>query len=264
MSGENLNAVPENVRFASSEGVRRKALTLDGIYDYALARLGFPIVDVEAQRTQLDVLWERVLDEYNKYLPVQKMDCLNTVSSSIHEYNFRTLERPYGRGLQDVAIVSKQQFFAPISGVFALGIPHPISHLSPDQYDIALRYIGAAKKVYSSDMDWEWEEPVLWLFAPTGYGGPFSVAYTYLQDCSSPSDMPAEDWGWVKDYFLAMLKCAVGEARGKFGGIPGPAAQTLRGGAMISEAREEMKSLEQEILSRSHARTPPLFLGGKS
>lgn len=261
MSGENVNRVPENVRFDSSEGKRRRALTEEDIYEYALVSLGFPTVQVELDSAQRKILLQRVLDEYNKWLPVYKLDVLTSVSGRLNTYNLRDLEKPYGRGIDDVQVVSQNQFFAPVSGVFALGIPHPISHMSPDQYDLALRYIDVAKKVYSSEMDWQWEEPVLYLYAPSGLGGPFQAAYQYIQDVFEPNDVTPEDWGWVKDYFTALAKITVGQARGKFGGIPGPAGQQLRGDALVSEGLEEKKKLEEDIQSRSYARVPPLGLG---
>lgn len=263
MSGENVNRHLSNVQHDDSEGVRRRALTSDTVRKYALGQIGFPVTQVELSTQQESILLERVLDEYNKWLPVYKLDILTTVSSMINRYNLLELNKPFGRGLVDVQIVSKQQFFAPIAGVFSLGVPMPISHMAPDQYDLSLRYIDTAKKVYSSSMEWEWSEPMLWLYAPTGFGGPFDACYMYLQDCSVCEDVAAEDWGWFKDYYLALVKIAVGESRAKFGGIPGPAQQTLRGADLIRDGKEEKKELEKDIQSKSYARVPPLFLNSK-
>lgn len=262
MSGENVNRHPENVNWSTSEGRRRRALTKDDMKKYVLAQIGYPVTEVELASQQFEILFERVLDEYNKWLPVYKVDVITAVSSMINRYNLLDLNQPFGRGVVDVKIVTQQQWFSPISGVFALGIPHPISHLAPDQYDLALRYIKMAKKIYSSEPDWEWEEPVLWLYAPTGFGGPFSAAYTYSQDCSCAEDIAAEDAGWAKDYYLALVKIAVGESRAKFGGIPGPAGQQLRGADLVRDGKEEKKELEQKIESKSYARIPPLGLSG--
>lgn len=262
-SGENLNAHTENVHFESSAGVRRRELTFDGIKAHALVRLGFPVTEVEIENLQLGVLFERVLDEYNKWLPIQKTDVLATVSSGIQKYDLRALKQPYGRQIVDVQILQREAFFSPISGVFALGIPHPISHLSPDQYDLALRYINLARKIYSSEPDWEFQEPILWLFAPTGFGGPFSAAYTYTQDASQAKDIPQEDHNLVKDYFYYLVMQTVGMSRGKFSGIPGPAAQQLLGTDLVTMGQEGLAKTEERFESKSYARTPPLGWGGK-
>lgn len=258
------NEVPVNVNFSESDGIRRTPLTREEVEEYTLVELGFPVVEVELLPQHFKHIMKRVLDEYNKWLPVYKLDVLSSVSSSVSEYNFLELNKPYGRAVVDVSIVSKSQFFAPVSGVFALGIPHPISHLAPDQFDLALRYIGTAKKIYSSELDWEWQEPKLFMHAPASYGGPFDAAYMYYTSSNSPNDIPEEDWGWFKDYFLALSKIVLGNIRAKFGGIPGPAGQTLRGAEMIDEGREEKKELQEDIRSKSACRVPPLFLNGKS
>ena len=138
-----------------------------------------------------------------------------------------------------------------------------ISHLSPDQYDLALRYINLARKVYSSEPDWEWQEPVLWLFAPSGFGGPFSAAYSYLQDASEPKDILPEDHGIVKDMFFGLVMQAVGMSRGKFSSIPGPAAQTLLGSDLITLGQTEIDRCMEEMEKKSYHRSPPLGWGGK-
>jgi hypothetical protein len=258
MVDKNVNVHPTNAKKEADLGIRRRVLTLDRIKGFALARLGYPQVDVEIDEFQFGEFWEATLDEYNKWLPIEKSNVITATSSTRNKYDLRALNKPYGRNVVDVRIASKEQFFSPISGVFALGIPHPISHLSPDQYDLALRYIFASKKIYSSEPDWEWEEPILWLYAPTGFGGPFIAAYKYTQDVSRPEDIPQEDWSWVMKYFRTFVKEAVGEARGKFSSIPGKGGQQLRGSEMVSEAIDERGKLEEDIESKSYCRVPPL------
>lgn len=260
---ENLNTHLTTASHEGTDGIRRRVLTRKDLEAYTLTQLGFPVVQVEIESSQMGVLLEKALDVYNRYLPLRKYDVLSSASSGQNRYNFLDIKKPFGRGIVDVRIVAKEQFFSPISGVFALGIPHPISHLSPDHMDLALRYIGMAQKIYSSEPEWVWEEPVLWLYAPTGFGGPFAAAYSYTQDCAVPEDIPQEDHNWFKDYFYNLCKRAIGEARAKFGGIPGPAGQTLRGQAMIDEAMNDIKELEAEAMQRSYSRTVPLFLGSR-
>lgn len=259
MVDKNVNRHPTNAKEENNLGQRRRVLTLQRIKDFALSKLGATQVNVEISEPQMGSFWEATLDEYNKWLPLQKFDLLTATGQKRNKYDLISLNKPYGRGVVDVRIASKHQFFNPISGVMSLGIPQPITHLSPDHYDLSLRYIHAARKIYSSEPDWEWEEPILWLYAPSGFGGPFSAAYTYHQDVSLPEDLPQEDWSWVMKYFSTYVKEAVGEARGKFGSIPGPAGQSLRGEAMVSESRDDRKVLEEEISSKSYARVPPLF-----
>lgn len=262
MAGENVNTHPTDVHHVDGEGVRRSRLTKEEVFAYALASLGFPQVAVEANDMQFGIFLQEALDVYNNWRPVEKFDVLDSVTSAVNRYDMTQLQMPFGRGIVHVSIGTKENFFSPISGVFALGIPHPISHLSPDQYDLALRYIKTARNVYSSAMHWEWEEPVLWLYAPTGYGGPFVAAYTYYQDTSGPEEIRQTDYSWFKKYFYNLVRRAVGEARGKFSQIPGPQGHSLNGDKMVDKAEEALEKLEKELESKSYADTPPLGPGG--
>ena len=218
---------------------------------------------VEAEDAQMGVFLQHALDEYNNWRPVEKFDVLDSVTSAINRYDMRSLEKPFGRGIVRVQIGTKENFFSPISGVFALGIPHPISHLSPDQYDLALRYIKTARKVYSSQPDWEWEEPVLWLYAPTGYGGPFVAAYTYYQDAIGPEDIRQPDYRWFKEYFYNLVRRAVGEARGKYSTLPGPQGFSMNGNDMVKAAEDALEKLSKELENKSYADSPPLGPSGE-
>jgi len=258
MTDANLNRAEENARRIDNTGARRRSLNFDQVKSRSLARLGYPKVTVDIDPIQMGLFWEQTLDEYTRWLPIEKYDVVTSTSSAVNKYDLEALNKPYGRGVIDVRIASKEQFFSPISGVFALGIPHPISHLSPDHYDLALRYIFTSKKIYSSEPDWKWEEPCIWLYAPTGFGGPFIAAYSYYQDPTEAKDIPTEDITWITKYFHTFMKEAVGEARAKFGSIPGPAGQDLRASEMISEAMDEREKLEEQIQKRSYCRGTPL------
>jgi len=263
MSGENVNRHASNYRRNESEGVRRRGLTEDEVYAYVLTAMGFPNVDVETSREQLRIFWQKTLDVYNTYLPHQKRGVLD-IQAQAHEYDFEQLNKAYGRGVVDVRLAPRRDFFSPISGVFALGIPHPISPLSPDQYDLALRYIDMAKRVYSAGFDWEWHEPVLWVFAPPGYGGPYIAAYTYFVEATEANDIPSHDIRWIKDYMLNIVRIAVGEARGKFGIVPGPSQANLNGSELIQRGEAQIEKLEEELRMRSFALTPPLGPGARA
>ncbi len=257
----NANKHGNHARREDNPGNRRKILTHEKLQSHAIHRLGYPHVDVEITAEQFEDVWERTLDEYNRWLPTVKFDILNATGGR-QKYDLEALNKPFGRGVFYATPVTREDFFSPISGVFALGIPHPISHLSPDQYDIALKYIDESKKVYSSDFDWEWQEPVLWAFSPSGFGGPVSIAYQYHTDAENPEDVNAEDRGLVKEYYFNLVKEMVGYARRKFGAVPGPNSLNLDGGELVSEAQAKIEKLEEDMQSKSYGRVPPIGPGG--
>ncbi len=257
----NVNENPRSAHRVDQEGVRSAPLSFEELKASALARFGFPLRDVEVTDSQLRVFLQTALDEYNTYSPVEKYDTLENATAAVNAYDLKVLRKPFGRGVVAVEIGTKENFFSPISAWSALGVPFPITHINPDEYALALNYIKTSRSVYSSQSDWKWEEPVLWLYAPSGFGGPFVVSYTYLQDHASPEEIPTYDRAWFKKFFAALVKEAVGEVRGKFGSTPGPNQASLRGADMISEAQTEQQALLKILRDKSFARTPPLWLG---
>lgn len=262
--GQNLNTHTTGVQHEGSQGIRRRQMTETAVINYALVALGAPVVDIEVIREQMQPLLDRTFDEYNKWLPTFKEGILFGVSGNRQRYDLRELNVPFGRGVIDVRILTHRNFFNPVIGPLSLGIPTPITHLSPDQYATAIRYIKEAQKVYSSAPDWIWEEPVLWVYSPSTLAGPFEVAFTYSQDCSTFEEIPQRDHSWIKDYFMNLLKRTLGETRGKFGSLPGPGSLAVRGAEMVAEAAAELQRLEKELTMRSYALTPAYGLNRKS
>jgi hypothetical protein len=53
---------------------------------------------------------------------------------------------------------------------------------------------------------------------------------------------------WIQEYAYAFAKGILGEARSKFAQLAGPQGGTqLNGTALISESREEMQKLEEDL-----------------
>ena len=68
---------------------------------------------------------------------------------------------------------------------------------------------------------------------------------------------------WIEHYSLAQCKFILGEARSKFGSLPGPAGGvSLNGDALKQESVAEMEKLEQELLRYAEGGEPPTFIIG--
>ena len=68
---------------------------------------------------------------------------------------------------------------------------------------------------------------------------------------------------WIENYSLAQCKFILGEARSKFGTLPGPAGGvSLNGDALKQESVAEMEKLEQELLRYAEGGEPPTFIIG--
>lgn len=79
--------------------------------------------------------------------------------------------------------------------------------------------------------------------------------FTILQD---PYALP-----WVRDYTLALCKRSIGEAREKFGNLPGPQGGTqLNGTALKGEAQAMIERLEEELKNYVDGQDPMWFVIG--
>ena len=79
--------------------------------------------------------------------------------------------------------------------------------------------------------------------------------FTILQD---PYALP-----WVRDYTLALCKRSIGEAREKFGSLPGPQGGTqLNGTALKGEAQAMIERLEEELKNYVDGQDPMWFVIG--
>lgn len=252
---------PLGVRRSGQSGVRRRAITDDELNAYALAMLGFPNVDIEIDPLQLQIARQTTLDKYNEIAPTLKEGVIPNVIPGQTQYNLETIGIPFGRGVTDVRFVRRDAVFTPAYGVWALGIPAPINAMSPDLVTLTRTYLNTARRAYDVAPDWQWEEPVLWIFSSRMVGPMLVIAYEYAAEAQSVSEIHATHIPWVKDYFLALVKLMVGEARAKMPQIPGPQGTQMNGSDLKSEARESLAALEEDLRSRTRNLIPPIGPG---
>lgn len=85
--------------------------------------------------------------------------------------------------------------------------------------------------------------------------------YNYKPDSMLLSDPMV--YPWLQDYALAFAKSILGQARGKYSSIAGPQGGTqLNGAALLSEANEEMKQLEEDLKNYVDGSQPLTWITG--
>jgi len=85
--------------------------------------------------------------------------------------------------------------------------------------------------------------------------------YNYKPDQMILNDIYA--YPWIQDYAYAMAKQILGEARSKFATLAGPQGGTsLNGTALISEAKEEMQKLEEDLKNYVDGAAPLTWVTG--
>lgn len=258
----NINpADPERVRPLRASGFDREARDqMADLKVWVKVMLGEPRISVELTNLALNAAITITLDEYNKWLARRKMDVIDPVFSGIQSYNLKELKKPFGRGITKIDFTEREQFFSPVGGVFSLGIPTPIAQRSLEQFDIALRYIETARRVFSSEPGHLWEEPILFIFAPEGFGIPLRATYTYYEHVRI-GELPDYHHNWIRKYALAWSKIALGHVRRKFNSVPGPQGGdiNLDGAELVTEGNDATQRLEEEIMKISHAVEPLIY-----
>lgn len=85
--------------------------------------------------------------------------------------------------------------------------------------------------------------------------------YNYKPDSMLLSDPMV--YPWLQDYALAFAKSILGQARGKYSSIAGPQGGTqLNGAALLAEANEEMKQLEEDLKNYVDGSQPLTWITG--
>jgi len=68
---------------------------------------------------------------------------------------------------------------------------------------------------------------------------------------------------WIRDYTLALCMRSLGQARGKFGALPGPGGGTqLNGAQLLQDSAAMIEKLEAEISNYMSGETPAWFVIG--
>lgn len=85
--------------------------------------------------------------------------------------------------------------------------------------------------------------------------------YNYKPDSMLLSD--PQVYPWLQEYALAFSKSILGQARGKFSSLAGPQGGTqLNGAALLAEANEEMKQLEEDLKNYVDGSQPLTWITG--
>lgn len=153
--------------------------------------------------------------------------------------------------------------------------------LAYGDYALSLARVNEARRVFSIAPRWEgvWELDstgptpkrvfALYLRMPDpalALAYDVTVYYSFRYECSDdlligiPS-VPINHQVWFKKYALAKAKIILGRIRNKFHGLPGDEPgmmMELDGGDLISEGREEVQQLEEELMAM-RSQLPPIL-----
>ena len=251
---------------ASSDKI---SIGTDGSYDERIrlikvlnSQMGWPQLCVELQEEQFNIALDNALDNYRqlssgayrrgfmlyKLIPSQQKYYLNSaIDKTDHIVDIHKIHRMgplgiYGGGPQDVwAHAFAQQYYDLAAGGGSLLTSHLVAS-----------YGEELSRMFAGDLMFQWDEQSHELEILRAVRGYETVVIEGMME-RSEQELLQDRWckQYIQNWALAELKMMLGLIRSKFAsGTPGPAGTiNLNGELLVSEARQDMIELKEELLN---------------
>lgn len=245
------------------------AIGNDGSYDERIrlikvlnSQMGWPQLCVELQEEQFNIAIDNALDNYRqlssgaykrgfvlfKLIPNQQVYYLNSaIDKTDHIVDIHKIHRMgplgvYGGGPNDVwAHAFAQQYYDLAAGGGDILSTHLVA-----------AYGEELKRMFAGDMMFQWDEASHELYITRAVRGYETVVIEAMLE-RSEQELLLDRWckQYIQNWALAELKMNLGLIRSKFAsGLPGASGSiNLNGELLISEARQDMAELKEELLN---------------
>ena len=264
-----------------------KEFTEEEIKAWILRQLGHPTITVELTQEQLGDAANDALEQFNRYrsrvmvayVPLYESGSYDFYAESSqarwpwygdaasqarlptgvgpglpHSTRYR-LEH-YGRGLYDVS-AGKRNI---LDWSLRFGFPIPIEYrtftFAIEKYEAYLMWEEEASRLFSTEFDWKWIEPYLYV-ANIPWDAEV-LYYTYF-DGHIFSSVPHAWHKWIKDYSLAEAKAILARVRGKYQNVPTPGGGAQLDGTDLQTQAETAREQLLEDLRNSRQSLPPMW-----
>ena len=252
-----------------------KPTSRDEIIDYALRRLGSPVVDINVDREQcedrldeaLQLFAERHFDGTEKAYFKHKItqddkDNLYIDTNSFGAVNGATGEAPTGRDIMSVVKVFQ---FGDFSNINMFDVRYQMalsdyfginrglgfnSSMGLASYDSTKRYINLIQDFFQPEKMIRFNKVSNRVHLDMDKDdldvGNFLILETFVKTPSATFSEIFDDI-WLKKYLTSLIKKQWGSNLSKFEGVQLPGGVSLRGDAISAEANEEILRLEEEL-----------------
>tara|TARA_R100001443_G_C3331406_1_gene172389 strand:+ start:123 stop:926 length:804 start_codon:yes stop_codon:yes gene_type:complete len=247
----------------------------DEIIDYALRKLGSPVVDINVDRQQcedrldeaLDLFTERHFDGVEKAFFKHKITQANKDNGWIETALFGpvngvTGDAPTGK---DIVTVTKIFQFGDFANIDMFDVRYQMaltdyfginrglgynSSMGLSRYDATKQYINLIEDFFQPEKAIRFSKVTNKLHIDMKLSDldvdDFLIVEAYVKIPSSTFSEIFDDI-WLKKYTTALIKKQWGSNLSKFEGVQLPGGVSLRGGEIYSEALEEVNRLEEEL-----------------
>lgn len=234
----------------------------NGIVDYIRLRLGYGMIDVEADKEHFDMGIKQALIRYRQKSSnaVEESYAFLDIHPETQEYilpNYiMEVKQIYRRGIGSVTGTTASQFEPFASGYLNTYMLTAGRVGGLVNYELFVDYQKLAMRMFGGFMNFYWNKVTKKLtlirkqpFAGTGEQVTESVmlhVFNVKPDIVLLND--PQTFPWIQDYAYALVMMSIGQAREKFATIAGPqGGTTLNGSALKAEGQALLDKLDDEI-----------------
>lgn len=247
------------------------------IVDYIRLRLGYGMIDVEADKEHFDMGIKQALIRYRQRSSnsVEESYAFLDIYPETQEYilpnTIMDVKQIYRRGIGSVTGTTASQFEPFASGYLNtyMLVAGRVGGLV--NYELFVDYQKLAMRMFGGFMNFYWNKVTKKLtlvrkqpFAGTNPPESETVmlhVFNYKPDQMILNDVQA--FPWIQDYAYALTMMSIGQAREKFATIAGPQGGTsLNGAALKAEGQALLDKLDEEIKLYQDGGQPLTWLMG--
>ena len=229
---------------------------------HALSQLGHPVVLVELMEQQMEQVLRTTGNFIAHYFPLEERYAFFMTQPLQSEYPIPEDAYWIRSVAWDPSTTRLDDIFGAESFLFNIGNISGIQNVLTD-YHLLQSYRKFSQRILGNEGQWEFKVERGDASSDNGVGknyggtiklfpvpkGSFPVVVEYLPSVTTFRSPQAQDLTYRA--FLAEMKIALGHARRKLNGIPGPdgGTITLDGSDLVTEGRDEKKEIVQEALN---------------
>ena len=249
------------------------------IVDYIRLRLGYGMIDVEADKEHFDMGIKQALIRYRQRSSnsVEESYVFLDVYPETQEYILPNyiidVKQIFRRGIGSVSGTTASQFEPFASGYLNtyMLVAGRVGGLA--NYEMFTQYQELAMKMFGGFMNFTWNKVTkkLTLVRKIPWGGIQGAdivkesvllwTYNYKPDIVLMNDQQA--FPWIQDYAYALTSMSIGQAREKFATIAGPqGGTTLNGTALKQEGQALLDKLDEDIKNYVDGGQPMWWITG--
>lgn len=218
-------------------------MTVDDYVEDIVLQLGDPFVEVETKEL-LSKIVDMAFKELKRYITEPTYDTVTyTYPGRIDLSEYNVLNIHYVMRAQ-----SENGMYNLFSDAYLSGnIRYPSSTLDASDFR-ALIELTQLKNTISTDLDWNWVSP--YLYIATNLPRPSALTIVYTKDYAHVTDIVDPFWqDLLRRLSLALAKVQLGRVRSKY--TLNNATYNLDGSSLVEEGTSELNAVREELRNAS-------------